>query len=111
MGALEYSSGRTPWTSRASAGMSPRASFLVPPGETCSSAQATPSPPPGSVSARRPVILTSVATGLVLKWGEIAPTLEMKVSYLNQSPGAELIFRVRQHQISVFIFQERAAGD
>jgi len=30
-----------------------------------------------------------------------------KVSYLHQSPGAELIFRVRQHQISVFIFQER----
>jgi len=36
--------------------------------------------------------------------------LGAKVSYLNQSPGAELIFRVRQHQISVFIFQERAAG-
>jgi anti-sigma factor RsiW len=34
--------------------------------------------------------------------------LGAKVSYLNQSPGAELIFRVRQHQISVFIFQERA---
>jgi anti-sigma factor RsiW len=33
-----------------------------------------------------------------------------KVSYLNQSPGAELIFRVRQHQMSVFIFQERALG-
>jgi anti-sigma factor RsiW len=33
-----------------------------------------------------------------------------KVSYLHQSPGAELIFRVRQHQISVFIFQERALG-
>ena len=31
-----------------------------------------------------------------------------RVSYLNQSPGAELIFRVRQHQISAFIFQERA---
>ncbi len=31
-----------------------------------------------------------------------------RVSYLNQSPGAELIFRARQHQISVFIFQERA---
>ena len=31
-----------------------------------------------------------------------------KVSYLNQSPGAELIFRVRQHQISVFIFQGSA---
>ncbi len=34
-----------------------------------------------------------------------------KVSYLNQSPGAELIFKVRQHQISVFIFQERAVGE
>jgi anti-sigma factor RsiW len=30
-----------------------------------------------------------------------------KVSYLGQSPGAELIFRLRQHQISVFIFQDR----
>jgi anti-sigma factor RsiW len=30
-----------------------------------------------------------------------------RVSYLSQAPGAELIFRVRQHQISVFIFQER----
>jgi uncharacterized protein (TIGR00369 family) len=26
----------------------------------------------------------SVAAGLLLKWGEIAPTLEMKVSYLGQ---------------------------
>jgi anti-sigma factor RsiW len=34
-----------------------------------------------------------------------------KVSYLNQSPGAELIFRVRQHQISVFLFQEQALGN
>jgi anti-sigma factor RsiW len=31
-----------------------------------------------------------------------------KVAYLNQAPGAELIFRIRQHQISLFIFQERA---
>jgi len=31
-----------------------------------------------------------------------------RVSYLRQSPGAELIFRVRQHQISVFIFQDQA---
>lgn len=31
-----------------------------------------------------------------------------RVSYLEQSPGAELIFRVRKHQLSVFIFQERA---
>jgi anti-sigma factor RsiW len=29
-----------------------------------------------------------------------------RVSYLSQTPGAELIFRVRQHQVSVFIFQE-----
>lgn len=34
-----------------------------------------------------------------------------KVSYLGQSPGAELIFRVRKHQISVFIFQEREHMD
>ena len=34
-----------------------------------------------------------------------------RVSYVSQSPGAELIFRVRQHQISVFIFQERALGE
>lgn len=30
-----------------------------------------------------------------------------KVAYLDQAAGAELIFRVRAHQISVFIFQER----
>ncbi len=34
-----------------------------------------------------------------------------RVSYLNQAPGAELIFRVRQHQISVFIFQERGLAE
>ena len=34
-----------------------------------------------------------------------------RVSYLRQSPGAELIFRVRQHQISVFIFQEEGLSD
>jgi anti-sigma factor RsiW len=34
-----------------------------------------------------------------------------KVSYLGQSPGAELIFRVCQHQISVFIFQDRGSRD
>ena len=34
-----------------------------------------------------------------------------RVSYLSQSPGAELIFRVRQHQISVFIFQDRGLGE
>ncbi len=34
-----------------------------------------------------------------------------RVTYLNQSPGAELIFRVRLHQISVFIFQEKDMGN
>jgi anti-sigma factor RsiW len=34
-----------------------------------------------------------------------------RVAYLEQSPGAELIFRVRQHQISVFLFQERAVPE
>jgi anti-sigma factor RsiW len=34
-----------------------------------------------------------------------------RVTYLDQSPGAELIFRVRQHQISVFIFQQRGLSD
>lgn len=34
-----------------------------------------------------------------------------KVSYLHQSPGAELVFHLRQHQISVFIFQEQALGN
>jgi anti-sigma factor RsiW len=31
-----------------------------------------------------------------------------RIAYLGQSPGAELIYRIRKHQISVFIFQERA---
>lgn len=34
-----------------------------------------------------------------------------RVAYCKQSPGAELIFRVRQHQVSVFIFQDRGLGD
>lgn len=34
-----------------------------------------------------------------------------KVAYLNRSPGAELIFRIRQHQISLFIFQEQTMED
>ena len=31
-----------------------------------------------------------------------------RVAYLGQAPGAQLIYQVRKHQISVFIFQERA---
>src|SRR5271170_6864739 len=33
-----------------------------------------------------------------------------RVAYLGQSPGAELIYQIRKHQISVFIFQERGVG-
>jgi anti-sigma factor RsiW len=33
-----------------------------------------------------------------------------KVTYLRQAPGAELIFGLRQHRISLFIFQQRAIG-
>jgi anti-sigma factor RsiW len=31
-----------------------------------------------------------------------------RVSYLAQTPGAQLIYQVRKHEISVFIFQDRA---
>jgi anti-sigma factor RsiW len=34
-----------------------------------------------------------------------------KVAYLNRSPGAELIFRLRQHQISLFIFQDHTLAN
>jgi anti-sigma factor RsiW len=34
-----------------------------------------------------------------------------RVTYLHQSPGAELIFRMRQHQISAFIFQQKLSED
>ena len=33
-----------------------------------------------------------------------------RVTYLGQAPGAELIFQIRKHQISVFIFQDRAVS-
>jgi anti-sigma factor RsiW len=33
-----------------------------------------------------------------------------RVTYLGQASGAELIYRIRKHEISVFIFQDRA-GD
>jgi anti-sigma factor RsiW len=33
-----------------------------------------------------------------------------RTSYINQSPGAELLFRLRQHQLSVFIFQNSEAN-
>jgi len=33
-----------------------------------------------------------------------------RVTYLEQAPGAHLIYQIRKHEISVFIFQEREAG-
>ncbi len=33
-----------------------------------------------------------------------------RVTYLGQAPGAEMIYQIRKHQISVFIFQDRAVG-
>jgi len=30
-----------------------------------------------------------------------------RVAYLNQTPGAQLIYQIRQHRISVFVFQDR----
>jgi anti-sigma factor RsiW len=34
-----------------------------------------------------------------------------RVTYLAQTPGAHLIYQVRKHEISVFIFQDRTFGD
>lgn len=33
-----------------------------------------------------------------------------RVAYLEQSPGAGLLYRIGEHRISVFIFQERSGG-
>ena len=30
-----------------------------------------------------------------------------RVAYLGQTPGAQLIYQLRKHEISVFIFQDR----
>ena len=37
----------------------------------------------------------AIAAGLVLQWGEIAPTLEMKVSYLSQGAAGKHIAEAR----------------
>ena len=37
----------------------------------------------------------AVAAGLVLQWGEIAPTLEMKVSYLSQGAAGRHVAEAR----------------
>ncbi len=80
----------------------------------------------GTLASSNPVDVVSTDRHTVKPWfaGKIPFTFNLpelqdspftlvggKVSYLKQSPGAELIFRVRQHQISVFIFQEQALGN
>jgi len=37
----------------------------------------------------------AIATGMIAQWGEIAPTLEMKVSYLNQGSAGKHIAEAR----------------
>ncbi len=37
----------------------------------------------------------AIAAGLILEWGQIAPTLEMKVSYLNQGGAGRHIAEAR----------------
>jgi len=34
-----------------------------------------------------------------------------RVTYLDQSPGAHLVYQIRKHEISVFIFQDRSGMD
>ncbi len=37
----------------------------------------------------------AITAGLILEWGQIAPTLEMKVSYLNQGGAGRHIAEAR----------------
>src|SRR3984893_465434 len=79
----------------------------------------------GTLASSNPVDVVSSDRHTVKPWfqGKIPFTFNLpelagspfvlvgaRISYLNQTPGAELIFRVRQHQISVFIFQDKAVG-
>jgi anti-sigma factor RsiW len=79
----------------------------------------------GTLASSNPVDVISTDRHTVKPWfaGKIPFTFNLpelqntaftlvggKVSYLRQSPGAELLFRLRQHEISVFIFQEKDMG-
>jgi anti-sigma factor RsiW len=76
-----------------------------------------------TLSSASPVDVVSTDRHTVKPWfaGKIPFTFDLpelggtpfelvggRVSYLEQSPGAELLVRVRKHQVTVFIFQERA---
>ncbi|HVI07273.1 MAG TPA: zf-HC2 domain-containing protein [Candidatus Binatia bacterium] len=76
-----------------------------------------------TLASSNPVDVVSTDRHTVKPWfeGKIAFTFNLpelqdspftlvggKVAYLSQSPGAELIYRIRQHQLTVFIFAEQA---
>lgn len=79
----------------------------------------------GTLASQNPVDVVSTDRHTVKPWfeGKLPFTFNVpelqgsefslvggRVSYLRQSAGAELLFRLRQHQLSLFIFQERAVG-
>ena len=53
--------------------------------------------PPGLVrmSSRTLTLLMSVAAGLSIQWGQITPTLEMKVSYIAQAKAGRAVAEAR----------------
>jgi anti-sigma factor RsiW len=76
----------------------------------------------GTLASSNPVDVVSTDRHTVKPWfeGKIPFTFNLpelkgtpftlvggRVTYLGQSPGAQLIFRVAKHQISVFIFREQ----
>ena len=78
-----------------------------------------------TLASRNPVDVVSTDRHTVKPWfeGKLPFTFDLpelqntpftliggKVIYLRQAPGAELIFGLRQHRISLFIFQQRAVG-
>ena len=79
----------------------------------------------GTLASANPVDVISTDRHTVKPWfqGKIPFTFNLpelqnseftllggRVTYLGQTPGAELIYQVRKHQISVFIFPDRAFG-
>lgn len=76
----------------------------------------------GTLASTTPVDVLSTDRHTVKPWfeGKIPFTFNLpelqgtnfelvggRVAYLGQSPGAQLLYRLRKHQISVFIFQDR----
>jgi anti-sigma factor RsiW len=62
-----------------------------------------------TLASSSPVDVVSTDRHTVKPWFEGRIPFTFNLPELEGSPFAELIFRLRQHQISVFIFQERVA--